>query len=139
MGSGGRMRGMGNEVDTTEHGPLSWRDVYKAVGESEERIVAAIGAAVAPITARQIDHEGRLRAIESGDLPWVNRLEIAANATHADQGRRLGIVETAILTLQAQIKGATTTLGVGKQVTLLVFGIVGAISAFYSVYERLAP
>lgn len=48
------------------HGPLSWRDVYKAVGDSEERVIDAIEAVHTDVK----DHETRLRSIEQfGTLP----------------------------------------------------------------------
>jgi hypothetical protein len=45
-------------------GPLSWRDVYRAVGESETRVVAAIAQAVAPLATALQDHEQRLGDVE---------------------------------------------------------------------------
>jgi hypothetical protein len=55
---------MAGETVADPSGPLSWRDVYRAVEKSEASIVAAIDAAVRPLTDRQNDHELRLRALE---------------------------------------------------------------------------
>ncbi len=46
-------------------GPLSWRDVYKAVGDSESRVIQAIKTATMPLIQESMDHEVRLRAIET--------------------------------------------------------------------------
>ena len=43
---------------------VSWRDIYRAVSESEIRIVAAINTAVGPLSAASQDHEQRIRHIE---------------------------------------------------------------------------
>lgn len=47
-----------------QSGPLSWRDVYRAVNDSETRVVAAVAAAVAPLAKTLVDHEIRLDRIE---------------------------------------------------------------------------
>lgn len=44
---------------------VGFRDIYRAVTESEVRVTAAIERAVSPLTAQAADHEVRLRALES--------------------------------------------------------------------------
>ena len=50
--------------DMVHDGPLSWRDVYKAVGDSEARIIKAVQDATAPLTEVTEDHEDRIRELE---------------------------------------------------------------------------
>lgn len=79
-------------------GPLSWRDVYTAVGESESRTrddIAALQGAVLSVTT---DHEGRLRVIESAAL--------------MSMGKRQGVV---------------ATLGVGKTALLFILSASGPL------------
>lgn len=118
--------------DDPEHDPrpLSWRDVYKAVGDSEERIVKAIHDATKPIAERQIDHETRLRAIETGTLPWVNKLEVDAAATHNEQGRRIGELETAVGTFRDRERGVLSTLNVGQRLLLTIIAVIGIVLSF---------
>lgn len=116
--------------DPIDHGPLSWRDVYKAVGDSEERIVKAIHDATKPIAERQLDHEARLRAIETGTLPWVNKLEVDAAATHNEQGRRIGDLETAVGTFRDRERGILSTLNFGQRLLLSAIAVVGIILSF---------
>ena len=56
---------MADDDVTAISGPLSWRDVYQAVGESERRVVNAIENAVSPLSATLRDHEARLVAEEA--------------------------------------------------------------------------
>ena len=44
---------------------VGFRDIYRAVTESEVRVTAAIERAVSPLTAQAADHEVRLRALEA--------------------------------------------------------------------------
>lgn len=127
---------MGEEEVVDHTGPLSWRDVYKAVGETEQRIIAAIREATGPIKVDVADHETRLRKIESGDLPWVNRLADDASRTHSDQGKRVGDLETEIGVVKGDILGfknrerwIITTLSGTQKVILGVAAVIGAIGA----------
>lgn len=90
--------------------PLSWRDVYKAVGDSEARVIKAVQDAVAPLTTGQADHEARIRIIEAAVQPIA--------ALTADRERRLSAVELEADTTAKQVqtfldreKGIFSTLG----------------------------
>ena len=43
---------------------VTWRDIYGAVRDSENRIVKTINDAVAPLTSSVKDHEDRIRFLE---------------------------------------------------------------------------
>jgi hypothetical protein len=49
----------------TNGNPLSWRDVYRAVGESEARVLRAVGDLGSRVLGVQSDHETRLRVVET--------------------------------------------------------------------------
>jgi hypothetical protein len=50
-------------AETPPNGPLSWRDVYRAVGESEARVIAEVAQLRAVTLLTLTDHEGRLRIL----------------------------------------------------------------------------
>lgn len=83
--------------DETEQ-RVGFRDIYRAVGESEARIVAALNAAIAPLTVSSTDHESRLRVIEAAVAP------MAVLAT--DRDRRLVAVEGMTAGLTSNMVGA---------------------------------
>ncbi len=56
-------------------GPLSWRDIYRAVGDSETRIKEHIDAVLQPMALQLADHEVRLRAREAADASRTARGE----------------------------------------------------------------
>ena len=123
---------------TPTEGRPGWRDVYRAVGESEERIKDAIREAVQPLADKASDHEERLRKIESGDLPWVNRLDKSAQETHADQGRRLGAVEQKVEFYTNRESGILSTLSAGQKFVLMLIGIITASGVVVDILTRLA-
>lgn len=105
--------------------PLSWRDVYKAVGDSESRVIAAIQSAVAPLTTSSADHEVRLRNIEQHGTPEAKEALM-----------RVGLAEAAIMNNTRAIdraadqrSGIFTALGTGKTVLVTVAALVGPVLA----------
>lgn len=112
-------------------GPLSWRDVYRAVAESEVRIVAAINTAVAPLTASSADHEGRIRSLELGGSNEAKE----ANKAIAALTLRVAALELEENTLMAREKGILATLSAGQKTVLLLASIVGMALAFSHLLE----
>lgn len=55
--------------ETPTEGRVGFRDIYRAVGESEARIVAALNNAINPLALQAQDHEARLRLIEVQGSP----------------------------------------------------------------------
>ncbi len=100
-----------------EAGPLSWRDVYTAVRDSEDRVVKAIGDAVAPVWDASKDHDRRLREMEN-------------NNAGADHELRLRLVEKSVDKFFYRESGIMSTLGAGK--TLLLF-LVAVLSPFITI------
>ena len=68
---------MSGDVGESVAGPLSWRDVYRAVGESETRVVAAIATAVAPLATALQDHEKRLGDVEDVQIGTKSSVDTA--------------------------------------------------------------
>lgn len=92
---------------TTGEGPLSWRDVYKAVNEAETRLsndIAEMRTAVLSVTT---DHESRLRVVEQAQL--------------------LG---------QGKAQGVAFTIGTGKAAVLFVVSLVGPIIAIIGLFAN---
>lgn len=100
---------MGIDHDNNS-GPLSWRDVYRAVSESEDRVIAAIKDAIAPLTASAADHEARLRVVEI--------------QTRAMSDQRAGVV---------------SALTAGQKTVLLLTALIAAGVAVIDLVSRLHP
>lgn len=64
---------MADSDDTAHVGPLSWRDVYKAVGDSETRILGALTEMKTTVTSTTGDHETRIRTVEGRVDFFYNR------------------------------------------------------------------
>jgi hypothetical protein len=128
-----------DEDGVDAHSRLSWRDMLTELANAETRITAAIEKAVAPLAASSNDHEERLRKIETGELPWVNRLAEDANRTHEKHGKRIGELETSVGGFISREKGVALTLGLGKQLLLVIAATAGLVVTLVSIFDRLAP
>lgn len=102
--------------------PLSWRDVYRAVAESEVRIVAAINSAVSPLNASVIDHESRLRDIERHGTSAVQGMSAKLDSMYL----RIEALERDDVALMAREKGILATLS-GAQKTVLLMSAGGGL------------
>lgn len=83
-------------------GRLGFRDLYRALGESEGRITALIVSSLGPISTQLADHEKRLRDMERADDRRV--------------GRSAGVI---------------STLGAGKAFLLMLTAMVTPAVAVY--------
>jgi len=123
--------------------PLSWRDVYKAVGDSESRVIAAIEAAIAPVKAMVEGHEERVRSLEI-NAAAANTLVAAAGSSAATlalavsvQDSRIKTVENTLLTLTSRGAGVAATFTAAQKVVMVVIGIVGAAATAVAVISQL--
>lgn len=133
-------------ADTTDpSGPLSWRDVYKAVNESEARIVEAIRDAVKPLNERQNDHETRIRNLEvhgsveaQAALAEVRSLAIRHDADKAAStlrheadivaGRgRIDTLEDRIIAYDARERGILATVTTGQRFVIVIASVLSII------------
>jgi hypothetical protein len=105
--------------------PLSWRDVYRAVSESETRIVAAIREATVPIATTQADHETRLRKLEMEGSSVAHDAKRSVDALWIKQEALKAQVEAMIATKE----GAFTTVGIGKQIIIIAMAMMGTAIA----------
>lgn len=121
------------------HGRLSWRDMLAELANTETRITAAIEKAVKPLAASSLDHEERLRKIETGELPWVEKLAEDAARTHEKQGERIGKLETAVGGFTDRERGVALTLGLGKQLLLVIAATAGLVVTLISLFDRIFP
>lgn len=113
--------------------PLSWRDVYRALGETEGRILAAINAATAGLNAGQIDHESRIRAIEGMGTPRVQALERQVTALHV----RLDAIERREDIVEGRDRGILATLSSAQKTVLLAAAIAGMTAAILEILSKL--
>lgn len=151
---------MAPEEEQQDPGRVGFRDIYRAVGESEQRIVAALTAAIAPLTASAADHEQRLRQIESNGSPdardALERVKVLEGivtphiARAAEETLRLGRVEQlaadnrdAIKTSIERRQGIFTTLSTQKTIILVLGTIAGVLIGLaqflYAIKEAGVP
>ncbi len=142
--------------DTAPHdsSPLSWRDVYKAVGDSEARVIAAIESAVAPLNISATNHETRIRELETHGSPEaitaLSRLTVIEAAVAplallaSDRDSRLTAVELQSNTTARTVdrftdRGAlvASTFSAGQKMVMVIAGIVGATAAVLTVLHAL--
>ena len=118
--------------DNTGNGPLSWRDVYQAVKDSEGRITALIQTSVGPLSKASEDHERRIRIIEERgpNISVQNAQEIAKLEGRVD------LIEDGFKGFRAREEGVFGTVRVLRIViataltTAIAFGgIISALSA----------
>jgi hypothetical protein len=89
---------VGDSIEMTpeqESTRVGFRDIYRAVTESEVRVTAAIERAVSPLNASVSDHEIRIRALEAG-----------ASGTPAANKAAIGVLTSEIAALQDTHKAA---------------------------------
>jgi hypothetical protein len=110
--------------------PLSWRDVYKAVGDSESRVIAAINAAVFPLASAAADHETRIRVLEA----YANALPTAERAILIS---RITGVEKQVATFLDREQGIFSTLGAGKTFIIVLAAVVSPLIALVSLIVNI--
>lgn len=120
------------DIPISDTGRIGFRDIYRAVNESEARITTRINEAFNALTADAADHEARLRIIEAAVLP----LSVKAEA----RDRRIDHVETmssaalaAIEHYRSRDSGIFATLGAGKQAIVVGAAIVGGVVSVFNL------
>lgn len=159
---------MGDEVrDSPDvHGPaaVSWRDIYRAVAESEVRVVAAINAAVQPLSlaasdheqrirhievecAKAQDHESRMRAIEMGGSQEAQEAQVAIKALglkhtldYTALDVRLLAIERIETAIEGRQSGIMATLNATQKTVILVAAILGmALTLNHLITDLVSP
>ena len=117
---------------------IGFRDIYRAVGESEARITSRINEAFTALANDSADHESRIRIIEAAVTP----LQLLADSRE----RRLSAVESvaagaagAVDHFKAAQGGVLATLSAGKQIAVLAAAIAGGAVAAIDIVSRFAP
>lgn len=112
--------------------PLSWRDVYRAVEQSEKRIIEAVNSAVQPLSDTSKDHEQRIRRLEQeGSMTAREALRVAIAL-----GVKYDVVDEQINAFTNREKGIFQTLSSAQKVALLIFGFVGFFAVFADIYSK---
>ena len=119
---------------TSDHpgGVLSWRDVYKAVGDSEERIIAAMKEAVGPLRVTADDHESRLRKLEMDGCAPARDATETANAV----GTKLDALTIFVKANTDSRRGMFDTLGYGQKVLLFTAGMIGMVAVLADILSK---
>lgn len=131
------MNDVASGIEPSGTGPLSWRDVYKAVGESEGRVIQSIKDAVGPLTQQGQDHELRLRLIEQAVAP----LAVKAAAVDAELVAVKATATATATTVQGFIAregGIFATLGAGKTLVVVGMSVMGFIVAAADFIARIS-
>jgi hypothetical protein len=111
---------------------LSWRDVYKAVGDSEERIIAAMKETVRPLHLSSEDHEMRMRKLESDGCASSREAMRVASAV----GLKLDALSLIVNTSTAARGGMFATLSAGQKVVLFAAAIIGMTAVFLDIITK---
>ena len=111
---------------------LSWRDVYRAVGETEERIIKVIKESTGPLRVSLDDHEMRLRKIE---LEGSAEAKEAVRASQAI-GVKLDAVSLLVNANTAARRGMFDTLSAGQRVILFTVALIGATSVLLDIFSK---
>lgn len=114
--------------------PLSWRDVYKAVGDSETRIIAAVKETIGQVSLTQADHELRIRAIESIGSIHAQSLQREMTALEI----RLTAAEKFAEATVNREKGIFATFSVAQKFFLTFTACVGVIWVIIEIVSRLS-
>jgi hypothetical protein len=112
---------------------VGFRDIYRAVGESEARIVARIDAAHGTFAAQLQDHETRMRNLE---LSGSNEARTAVAAAHL-LDKRVEDVEKKVERFIDREGGIFATLGAGKTLIVVGMAIMGTAIAFIDLLSHL--
>lgn len=122
------------DTDVTNSPALSWRDVYKAVNDSQVTILKAIEDATKPIALSQADHETRLR-----------KLELEGSTEARDAKRSVDALWIKHDALKVQVEANTNSragflsaLSAGQKVIVLLGTILGIVVSFIGLLNLYA-
>ena len=106
--------------DTNLPERVGFRDIYRAVGESESRIIQSMQNMLSPLNSTLIDHEARLRLAEGTVAP------LAREAVKTEE--RLAAHTSALRLLNDKEVGLFAVLGTGRAV-LIGIGVIVSLLA----------
>lgn len=105
-----------------DNGRVGFRDIYRAVGESEARIISRIDNALSPLTASVTDHEMRIRVLEQYSAALTQDERLSALS-------RLSTLESKVSFFVDRESGVMSTLGAGKTFILILAALASPIIA----------
>lgn len=115
--------------EPTPSDKVGFRDIYRAVGESESRIKEHISLVLLPITAAVADHETRLRTIED-NVAVDARSALKAATLLADEQRAL----SARVDAHDDLFGANAAAGIERRriggITVKGVGLIVLVTNF---------
>jgi hypothetical protein len=120
--------------DKMDSGRVGYRDIYRAVGESEARIKEHITLVMLPITAAVADHESRIRKIE--ELGSQEARDALAAATALEL--RVEAVEHFVSNTADRRTGAMLILGAQRSFVILIGVLLTIVIGVADLSARLA-
>jgi hypothetical protein len=122
--------------ESQSNGPLSWRDVYRAVGDSETRLLAALDKWGHELKEDFADHETRLRIIEDSGTPLVQHMRGKFDQHVLEEGAAIRDLQAKALVSEASqaTKGAifvsarTVVVAFVSIITSIIVATAGAAS-----------
>lgn len=126
------------EDHAAQNGPLSWRDVYRAVAESEARVIAAVGTLGVRLDVELRDHESRLRSIEEVGPPLVQHMRGKFDQHVVEEGTAIRDLQKAAIIADAKkmergsiiLSARTALLAFVSIVTSIIVATAGAVTLF---------
>ncbi len=124
---------------------IGFRDIYRAVGESESRITSLINERFGALGKDVGDHETRIRTMEQAVAPVLiladardKRMEeVAALATGA--ATIAAAASGDVKAMKDTQHGVLATLSAGRQAMVLGLAIMGGVVGVVDIIGRLTP
>lgn len=120
------------EGPPVDHSALSWRDVYKAVAESEVRIIAAVHDSTQPLRQAADDHEMRIRKIEQEGTSEAREAYRVATAV----GTKLDALALVVHANTSARRGMLDTLSAGQKTILFLATGVGLVAVLLDIFSK---
>lgn len=122
--------GVDDEREHTGHsGSLSWRDVYTAVAQMEERMTKVLERIEAKFDNVVGDHESRLRVLETQGSTEAQEALRTARAI----GVKYDALKERVDTFENRERGVFGTLSVGKNILIVIGVIIAALLGFLNI------
>lgn len=131
-------------MNSTPDSRIGFRDIYRAVGESEARITTLINERFGALGKDVGDHETRIRVMEQAVMPIAVLSEardkrIEEVATLAQGAATIAAAASGdVKSLKDTQHGVLATLSAGRQAIVLGLSVVGGVVAAVDLISRVA-
>lgn len=128
-----------DDMSTPPDSRIGFRDIYRAVGESEARITNLINERFGALGKDVGDHESRIRVIEAAVAPLAILQDQRDNQINEAISLAQGAASIAakvagdVAAMQNTRQGILSTLSAGKQLIIVAASGVGAVSGLIAL------